>query len=232
MVEEMGSSMNTSRIEVIPPRTFGEMPDSHQIKVLADDFPYRWGYGQRDSIESLGDALWYAREQQLYRKVGCVSWEDYCRKFYRAPAEAFDELIEGVRILQHKGFQGPISEAQARAARTQPEAAQEEAKSARPVAKNGAIGRGRVSFDKKNVKANRGGNSSAYRVGKIKRDHPKVADRLANGEFKSVSAAERAASGAADNIKRLERMRRDSSREVWIETVAWFHEHEEPYAQS
>ena len=37
------------------------------------------------------------------------------------------------------------------------------------------------------------GNSAKYRIAKLKRDHPGVADQLAAGEFKSVSAAERAA---------------------------------------
>ena len=38
-----------------------------------------------------------------------------------------------------------------------------------------------------------GGNNSAYRVSRIKRDHPQLAERILKGEFKSVSEAERAA---------------------------------------
>jgi hypothetical protein len=37
------------------------------------------------------------------------------------------------------------------------------------------------------------GNSSTYRLGKIKRDHPQLVERIMAGEFKSVSEAERAA---------------------------------------
>lgn len=37
------------------------------------------------------------------------------------------------------------------------------------------------------------GNSSKYRIAKLKRDHPEIAQRLMDGEFKSVSEAERAA---------------------------------------
>ena len=40
---------------------------------------------------------------------------------------------------------------------------------------------------------NEGGTSSAYRLGRIKRDHPELAERIIAGEFKSVSEAERAA---------------------------------------
>ena len=33
----------------------------------------------------------------------------------------------------------------------------------------------------------KGGTSSTYRLGKIKRDHPELAERIMAGEFKSVS---------------------------------------------
>ena len=38
-----------------------------------------------------------------------------------------------------------------------------------------------------------GGSSAAYRTGRLERRHPEVAERLAAGEFKSVSEAERVA---------------------------------------
>lgn len=38
-----------------------------------------------------------------------------------------------------------------------------------------------------------GGNNSAYRVSRLKRDRPELAERIMAGEFKSVSEAERAA---------------------------------------
>jgi len=39
----------------------------------------------------------------------------------------------------------------------------------------------------------KGGTSAKYRIAKLKRDHPDIAQRLMNGEFKSVSQAEREA---------------------------------------
>jgi len=46
----------------------------------------------------------------------------------------------------------------------------------------------------KNVNSSdKGGNSQKYRIAKLKRDHPAIAQRLMDGEFKSVSEAERAA---------------------------------------
>jgi len=38
-----------------------------------------------------------------------------------------------------------------------------------------------------------GGNSKVYRIAKLKRDYPDIAQRLMDGEFKSISEAERAA---------------------------------------
>ena len=59
----------------------------------------------------------------------------------------------------------------------------------RTLPANGEIGNGRSSFDKtENIKAtHNGGTSSTYRLGKIKRDHPELAERIMAGEFKSVS---------------------------------------------
>lgn len=39
----------------------------------------------------------------------------------------------------------------------------------------------------------RGGNNQPYRIAKLKRDHPAIAERLELGEFKNVREAERAA---------------------------------------
>ena len=44
-----------------------------------------------------------------------------------------------------------------------------------------------------NPPSSQGGNAAKYRIAKLKRDHPDIAERMANGEFKSVSEAERAA---------------------------------------
>lgn len=44
-----------------------------------------------------------------------------------------------------------------------------------------------------NVRLKEYGNKAEYRMAKLKRDHPEIAQRAAAGEFKSVSEAERAA---------------------------------------
>ena len=62
--------------------------------------------------------------------------------------------------------------------------------------KHGEIGNGRPNpsrgDENKNVTSTRG-NSSEYRISRLKRDYPEVAARVEAGEFKTVAAAERAA---------------------------------------
>lgn len=65
----------------------------------------------------------------------------------------------------------------------------------RTLPAHGEIGNGRSRGDKtENITSTSDrGTSSTYRLGKIKRDHPELAERIMAGEFKSVSEAERAA---------------------------------------
>jgi hypothetical protein len=62
---------------------------------------------------------------------------------------------------------------------------------AKPLGKIGPVGRppqDSVKGDKtENITFSDRGTSSAYRLGKIKRDHPELAERIMAGEFKSVS---------------------------------------------
>ena len=57
-----------------------------------------------------------------------------------------------------------------------------------PLAEQGEIGNGRSRVDNINSKTE-GGTSASYLAAKLKRDHPDIAERLANGEFRSVRAA-------------------------------------------
>ena len=61
-----------------------------------------------------------------------------------------------------------------------------------PVVEHGGV-RGQVANSKKGNLTQYGSNAAKYRIAKLKRDHPDIAERMANGEFKSVSEAERAA---------------------------------------
>lgn len=59
---------------------------------------------------------------------------------------------------------------------------------AKPISANGEVGRGRKnSFD--NVKPNAGGNSSEYLLGRLKRDHPEIVERIESGELTSIRKA-------------------------------------------
>jgi hypothetical protein len=54
--------------------------------------------------------------------------------------------------------------------------------------KRGEVGRGRENRSD-NIRPNKGGTSKDRLAAKIKRDHPDIAARVANGEFKSIRAA-------------------------------------------
>lgn len=92
----------------------------------------------------------------------------------------------------------------------QAEKARQIAAAAQPIAKNGEIGNGRSRVDKnENVKPtidHQGGNGQTYRIAKLKRDYPVIAQRLAQGEFRSVREAERAA--GLDVPPKLSRVRK------------------------
>jgi hypothetical protein len=40
------------------------------------------------------------RDHALYRKLGFQTWDEYCIKFLKDPAEAFDSLIDSACVLR------------------------------------------------------------------------------------------------------------------------------------
>jgi hypothetical protein len=168
--------------EVIRPPKFYERSDESHIETLRDWIPRRWKNGDRDSIESIGEILGEAKQYELWRKIGCESWEDYCSAFLNARSDAMDELIEGVRILQG---QGPISEDQAR------QAAAVKARNQKEQADKNKLGG--ISLPDNIKKVQGGGTSAAYRLRRLAREAPEILEAYERGEFKSVTAAVRAA---------------------------------------
>jgi hypothetical protein len=72
-----------------------------------------------------------------------------------------------------------------------------------------------TGFDKnENIKpSNDGGTSATYRIAKLKRDAPEIAERLASGEFPNVREAERAAGMPVPNkLTALEKIQRAFTR--------------------
>ncbi len=190
-------SLVLARSEEFRPPTFDRMDDAHQIKTLTENFPFRWKNGQRDSVESLCVVLAYARDKELYRKCGCSSWQEYCEKYFGDPAEGFDELIEGARILAKQGWTGPFSEVEAREARKKAKqdkaiaAASKPKMTRRETGKTGGRGH-KKGLDKSENVNTFTGNSAANRLRNLQHSHPEIAARYPV-EFKTVSAAERAA---------------------------------------
>lgn len=72
-----------------------------------------------------------------------------------------------------------------------------------------------------------GGNQARYRIARLKRDYPDIAERLEGGEFKTVRAAERAAGMAVpeklDKVGRLVKAfmdLQDADRQRFIEQIS------------
>ncbi len=59
------------------------------------------------------------------------------------------------------------------------------------------------------------GNSSEYRIKKLRRDHPEIVEKLEQGEYKSVAAAERAARGEEPEIKRAKKTTVEKLLALW-----------------
>ena len=148
--------------EVFQPPTFDRMDDAHQIETLTKSFPFRWKNGQRDSVESLATVLAYARDRELFRKCGCTSWEQFCQQYYDGDAAGFDELIDGVRILQREHWRGPIAEVDARsaAAKARLEAAER---------KPGGDRKSQAARTKPYMRIDSGGTGASYRLRRIAR---------------------------------------------------------------
>jgi hypothetical protein len=189
--------------EVFQPPTFDRMDDAHQIETLTKSFPFRWKNGQRDSVESLATVLAYARDRELFRKCGCTSWEQFCQQYYDGDAAGFDELIDGVRILQREHWRGPIAEVDARSA----------AAKARQQAADKPQGKHHVDINMK-----RGGTGASYRLRRIARLKPDVLDRYERGEFPSVDAAYRHAF-ALNDLRSAWRHACADDRETFIREV-------------
>ena len=78
----------------------------------------------------------------------------------------------------------------------QAEKARQIAATVEAIAEHGEIGNGRSRPDKnENIRStsDQYGTSQPYRIAKLKRDYPAIAQRLAQGEFRNVREAERAA---------------------------------------
>lgn len=116
------------------------------------------------------------------------TWDRFCLDVLGFPAEYIDKLCQGVHVLKGDGHTGDVTEKQALNA-SQRLAADPEV---RPAAAQGRPRKdddGKVA-DRHFVPANKASSESAERiVRRLKRDHPDIAERLANGEFRSARAA-------------------------------------------
>lgn len=125
-------------------------------------------------------------------------WPRFCREILGQNHQFLAEMEEGLIVLEKLGHKGPITPAQAKEAGKRHKQTVATAKANKePLNPNG---RPTENFDKKekhqsSEPKHQGGTSAAYKVKKLRRDHPEIAEKLENGEFKTVSEAERVSKG-------------------------------------
>jgi hypothetical protein len=114
---------------------------------------------------------------ELYFDDEPKTWERFCAEAIKAEPAFVAMIDEGVKVLEDRKHQGPITERQAI----------EAAEAAKPNPKHGEIGNGRASRGY-NVTPTRG-NSPSYLAARIARDRPDILEGMKAGKYRSVRAA-------------------------------------------
>jgi hypothetical protein len=114
---------------------------------------------------------------ELYFDNEPKTWERFCAEAIKAEPAFVAIIDEGVKVLEERKHQGPITDKMAIAA----------AASAKPNPKNGAIGNGRKSSS--DYVRPTFGNNSSYLASRIARDRPDILEEMKAGKYRSVRAA-------------------------------------------
>ena len=166
------------------------------IKSKLDEYlPRACLYGN-SGVYSIATETKEVRDYDLFKLLGFESFEEYCTTKLNATAAWYNGMIDFVDASKSKS-----------------NLTVDAYKSIAELANNTPVlnANGRpVNFDKtENVKVNnQGGNSAEYRIAKLKRDHPEIARRLMDGEFKNVADAERAAGIGQAKLTKVQKVQR------------------------
>ena len=186
----------------------------------------------KDMLTMYGGTLAEVRKRKMHVIAGEMfsedeQWQSYIEK-QTGQKIGYIELFEaGIEVLNHPEKArvvvtvGDVVEAGRKAL------ADKLAEAPKDMPKQGEIGNGRSRPDKsENVMSTSGyGNSAAYRLAKIARDHPELAKRIEDGEFTLVSQAERAIGLRPPKMSDLERFQRAYFRLSFVDQAAakvWF----------
>jgi len=113
---------------------------------------------------------------ELYFDNEPKTWERFCAEAIKAEPAFVAIIDEGVKVLEERKHQGPITERQAI----------EAAKSAKALPRNGEVGNGRSSPSDRRATY---GETSSYLAARIARDRPDILEEMKAGKYRSVRAA-------------------------------------------
>lgn len=138
------------------------------------------------------------RAWEIYFDDEPKTWERFCREILNTEPEFVALIDEGVRVLEHREYEGPITKemAIAAAAEKAPELPRHGGDRKVVAVKQGA-----------NSTLKRGSTDAQYLTARIKRDRPDILEKMKAGEYKSVRAAARDA-GIVKELSTIDKMQR------------------------
>ena len=128
-----------------------------------------------------------------YEQGGLTTGRNFERLIRLLETIEDNRIMEAIRAKDRATAKKIVRKMEERARRRAMEKTVETATPLRAIGKVGRPTKDPVKDSKIENRIVSGGTNSAYRVSRIKRDHPQLAKRIMKGEFKSVSEAERAA---------------------------------------
>jgi hypothetical protein len=170
-----------------PPETrLSEIPDLARRKEVASLQLIKSAGALEHDARWMADVVREAEKVQAWSFWGLPDMASLVEKYYGKGLPEVQAIIAGVEELRRRGVSGPIPANRALNA--------QQLAGTVPEAGNLGDNQHTAGLDNsRNVQPNMGGNSSATRIARLKRDFPEIGARLAAGEFRNVRDAERAA---------------------------------------
>lgn len=167
-----------------------------------------------DRLKECGEAVREIQKRRLHIKPGVLfseeeQWEHFVKRHADQPVAMVDLFLAGLEAMEHPGDVRIAVVDLVEAGRKRLQDLAKQTPAVRPEAGRPTKEEHDNHYKNENVMIiDQQGNSAAYRIAKLKRDYPDVAARIAAGEFKTVSEAERSIGLRPPKMTALERVQR------------------------